>query len=328
MARAAGVSQATVSRALNGSARVSPATRARIDEAIHELGYVPNASAKMMRTSRAGSIGVVASEILNPYFPRLLDALTVQAREIGVGVVLWNESAPDSPMALQGIRSGLVDGVIFTAPTTHTTGIDLLIDRGAPVVVVNRSKQGSRADQVTSDHEASGYDAARYFLENGRQSIATIFGPRDSFASPLREQGFRRCLREYGVDVAPSHWMVGETDYEHGWASAMRLAEAGPLPEALFCSADIIAFGALSAFRARGIRVPEDIWVMGNDGLPMSAWPIFDLTTHRQPIEQIAQRGLERLMRRIGGDTGGVVEMKLPTELIVRGSTRGEAPRV
>ena len=321
VARAAGVSQATVSRALTGRSRVSPEALESIHRAIDELGYVPSTSAQMMRTSRAGSIGVVASEILNPYFPRLLDALTAQAREHDLGVVLWNDADADSRLALQGFRGGSVDGVIYTAPTTHTTGIDVLAAQGAPVVVVNRSSPALHVDQVTSDHEASGYTAAEYFIAHGRRNIATIFGPRDSFASPLREKGFRRRLEESGIDVPTSQWLIGPTSYEHGWDSAMRIADSPEQPDALFCSADIIAFGALSAFTTLGVRVPEDIWVMGNDGLPMSAWPIFDLTTHRQPIEEIARRGLDRLIQRMGGESSAPVDVRLPTELIVRGST-------
>lgn len=321
VARAAGVSQATVSRALTGRARVSPSALERIHQAIDDLGYVPSASAQMMRTSRAGSIGVVASEIINPYFPRLLDALTAEAREHDLGVVLWNDADADSPLALQGFRGGSVDGIIFTAPTTRTTSVDVLADHGAPVVVVNRSGPSLHVDQVTSDHEASGYAAAAYFIEHGCQRIATIFGPRDSFASPLREKGFRQRLEESGIDVPASRWLIGDTSYEHGWDSAMRIAKAPELPDAVFCSADIIAFGALSAFKTLGVRVPEDIWLMGNDGLPMSAWPIFDLTTHRQPIEEIARRGLDRLIQRMEGEKSAPVDVRLPTELIVRGST-------
>jgi LacI family transcriptional regulator len=99
------------------------------------------------------------------------------------------------------------------------------------------------------------------------------------------------------------------------------LMAAGPLPDALFCSADVIAFGAISAFRSAGVRVPDDLWVMGTDGLPMAAWEPFDLTTYRQPLERIAAAGMDRLVTRMGGEAGPPVQELLPTELIVRGST-------
>jgi LacI family transcriptional regulator len=148
-----------------------------------------------------------------------------------------------------------------------------------------------------------------------------VFGPRDTFSSPARERGFRRRLDEVGIVIPDERWLVGETSYEHGWDSAMRIIDQGALPAAVFCSADLIAFGAISAFRHRGIRIPDDLWVMGNDGLPMSAWEPFDLTTHRQPIDEIARLGMERLVARMGGDADAPQRIVIPTDLIVRGST-------
>ncbi|MBK1787237.1 LacI family DNA-binding transcriptional regulator [Prauserella cavernicola] len=321
VAHAAHVSQATVSRVLNGNTRVAPEARERVLRALDELGYVPNASAKAMRTARAGAVGIVASEMLNPYFPRLLDALTREARERDLTVLLWNDDDPAAPMAQAGVKSGAVDAVIFAAAKQETTGVDQLASRGVPVMLVNRADPGNPVDQVTSDHEGSGYAAAAYFLDRGRDDLATVFGPRDTFASPARERGFRRCLAERGVEVATRRWFVGTTSYEHGWASATALLESGTLPSAVFCSADLIAFGVISALRRGGVRVPEDVWVMGNDGLPMSEWDPFDLTTHRQPIEEIAKQGMDRLVARMAGEHGEPRRIMIPTELIVRGST-------
>ena len=321
VARVAGVSQATVSRVLNGIQTVDPQMRARVEDALRVLEYVPNASAKSMRTSKSGVIGVVASEILNPYFPRLLDALTREARSRGHGVMVWNDGDPAAPMAQEAVAAGVVDGVIFAAARESTRGVDLLAARGVPVMLVNRGWPGKPVDQVTSDHERSGYAAADYFLHRGRRRIAAVFGPRDTFASPARETGFRRRLDEEGIEVPPEWWLVGDTSYEHGWAAGKRLLEGRPLPDAVFCSADIIAFGLLGALRADGIRVPEDLWVMGNDGLPMSSWQQFDLTTHRQPIEDMARVGMDLLVARIGGNVEAPERRLIPTELIIRGST-------
>ena len=321
VARAAGVSQATVSRVLNGNSRVTPEVRDRVQAALDELGYVPNASARAMRMAKSGTVGIVTSELLNPYVPRLLDAFSTEARERGLSVLLWNDDDPRAAMAQEGVSSGSVDGVIFTAAKQTTVGVDILAKNGIPVLLANRASGDSAVDQVTSDHEGSGYSAANYFLSHDRTDLATVFGPRDTFSSPARERGFRRRLDEAGVSVADERWLVGETSYEHGWDSAMRIAEQRPLPSAVFCSADLIAFGAISAFHHLGIRVPDDLWVMGNDGLPMSAWEPFDLTTHRQPIDEIARLGMDRLVARMGGEADEPQRIVIPTELIVRGST-------
>lgn len=321
VARKAGVSQATVSRVLNGNDRVTPELRDRVLRVLAELEFVPNASAQSIRTSRTNTIGVVASEMLNPFFPRLLDALTRDARQRGLDVLLWNDDDTDAPMAQAGVAAGTVDGVVFAAARESTRGIAALAGRGVPVVIVNRGAPESPVDQVSSDHEATGYAAAGYFVEHGRREIAAVFGPRDTFASPAREAGFRRRLEEADLRVAGSRWLVGETSYEHGQAAARRILEEGPLPDAVYCSADLIAFGAITAFREAGVRIPDDLWVMGNDGLPMAEWAPFDLTTHRQPVELIAARGMDRLVARMAGDAGAPERILLPTELIVRGST-------
>ncbi len=321
VARAVGVSQSTVSRVIRGSGRVSPDVRARVLRAIDELGYVPNAQAKAMRSASSSAIGVVTAELLNPYVPRLLDAITHEARRRGLNILLWNDDDPTAPMAQVGVSSGLVDGVLFTAARESTTGAELLARRGVPVVLANRAPADGPFDSVTTDHDSAGYNAAAYFLQHGHDDIAAIFGPRDTYSSPAREAGFRRRLAEAGL-VVPSHrWLVGETSYQHGWESAERLIAAQEVPRALFCSADLIAFGAISALRRHGLRVPDDLWVMGNDGLPMSAWDPFDLTTHRQPIEEIAAGGMAQLISRMSGETGAPVHQRLSTELIVRGST-------
>jgi LacI family transcriptional regulator len=289
--------------------------------ALDELNYVPNASAKSMRTARSGTVGIVAAEILNPYFPILLDAFTRAARDRGLGVLLWNDADPEAPTARQAVAARAVDGVIFAAARNNLAAIEALSAQGVPVILANRAPADIGADQVTSDHERAGRDAAGYLLARGHADLAAIFGPRDSFASPARERGFRTRLEESDVHVPDERWLVGETGYEHGRASAERLLATGRLPAAVYCSADIIAFGVLSALKDAGVRVPEDVWVMGNDDLPMSSWSTFDLTTFRQPVDEIASAGLDLLVSRIGGAKDAPHRVALATTLVVRGST-------
>jgi LacI family transcriptional regulator len=321
IARRAGVSQATVSRVLNGNDRVSPDLRDRVLGALADVDYVPNASAKAMRTARSGTIGIVTSEILNPYVPGLLDALTREARARGLGVLLWNDDAPDAPMAMAGIASGAVDGIVFTAARTDTTAVATLAERGVPVLLANRAADDSPLDHVMSDHRGVGVHAADYLLRHGRHEVAAIFGPRTTYSSPAREAGFRARLDEAGVHVPDDRWIVGDITYEAGWDAVVRLLASGSLPSALFCAADVVAFGALGALREAGVRVPDDIWVLANDGLPMASWEPFDLTTHRQPIEEIARLGLDRLVDRMGGARDAPHRIRIPVEMIVRGST-------
>jgi len=321
VARVAGVSQATVSRALNQPHLVGAGTREKVLRALDSTGYVPNAMAKAMRTSRSGTIGIVSSEIQNPFLPLLLDELTKAARQRDVNVVVWNDDTPEVSMATAGVASGSVDGLLFTAARSDSPGIDALIARGVPVMLCNRASLDSPADVVMSDHRASGYAAASYFLDHDRRDLAAIFGPRDSFASPARRAGFRQALADRGVDLPEARVSEGPTNYETGYAAALRLLDRGERPEAVFCSSDIIAYGALDALRERGVSVPDDVWVASIDGLAMSGWKAFDLTTWQQPVAELAEVAMNLLLQRIGGRRAALERIVLPTQRQTRRST-------
>jgi LacI family transcriptional regulator len=318
IAKAAGVSQATVSRVLNGSPRVTEETRARVVAAMEAARWVPNAQAKAMRTAKAGAIGIVTSEIQNPFLPYLLDELTRVAREIGVNVVVWNDDDPEMPLATAGLAAGTVDGVMFTAARSGMHGIDRLIDRGVPVLLANRADTASTADIVMTDHRGTGERAAEFLLDHGRRDIAAVFGPDDTFASPAREAGFRAAMHRGGATLGfAAH---GVTSYETGFAATRSLLEQGT-PDAIFCSSDIIAYGALDALRGAGIDVPGTTWVVGIDGLPMSSWRAFDLTTFEQDVTAVAHGAVERLLARIDGETSEARHALVPARLVERGST-------
>lgn len=322
VARHAGVSQATVSRVLNNNPRVDKSIRERVLKALDETGYVPNAQAKAMRTSRAGAVGIVTSEIQNPFLPYMLDELTRAARDRNLNVIVWNDSDPQAPMAMAGVGGGAVDGVLFMAARSDVVGIERLAARGVPLLLCNRAPDDAQADVVMTDHYRCGYDAARYFVDNGRTSIAAVFGPGNTYASPARERGFRDALDEAGVELRDDLVHSGVTSYETGVDAAAEILRAGDLPDAVFCSSDVMAYGVLDELRERDVVLPDEIWVAGVDGLPMSGWRSFDLTTQRQPIERIADAAIDRLIARIGGESGDPVRQVVDSEWIVRGSTQ------
>lgn len=320
VARRAGVSQPTVSRVLNGVTTVAPDIRDRVLAALEETGYVPNAQAKAMRTSRSGAIGIVTTEIQNPFLPYLVDALTGAARERDLTTVVWNDPDPRNPMAAAGAASGIVDGVLVTAARHDIDGAMAMAERGFPVLLCNRAPENAGVDVVTTDHVGSGAASATYLVEHGRRDIAAVFGPPDTFASPARERGFRSSLEEHGVDLPEHRVFSGATSYEAGYHAARTLF-SGDHPDSIFCSSDIIAYGVLDALAEAGISVPDDVWVCGVDGLPMSGWRSFNLTTQAQDIPHIATQAIDALASRIGGNRAEPIRIELPTSLIVRGST-------
>lgn len=320
IARRAGVSQPTVSRVLNGVATVAPEIRDRVLAALEETGYVPNAQAKAMRTAHSGAIGIATTEIQNPFLPYLVDALTSAARERDLTTVVWNDPDPRNPMAAAGAASGIVDGVLVTAARHDIKGVTAMAERGFPVLLCNRAPENAGVDVVTSDHVGSGAASATYLVEHGRMDIAAVFGPPDTFASPARQRGFRMALEQHGVCLPDRRVFSGATSYETGYQAAKTLIHAS-LPDSIFCSSDIIAYGVLDALAEAGISVPDDVWVCGIDGLPMSGWRSFDLTTHAQNIPDIAAQAIDALASRIGGDSSAPIRLELPTAPVIRGST-------
>ncbi|WP_460798609.1 LacI family DNA-binding transcriptional regulator [Microbacterium sp. GXF0217] len=321
VARVAGVSQATVSRVLNDSKTVSPEVRERVRRALDETGFVLNAQAKAMRTARSGAIGLVTSDIRNPYFPLLLDELTKAANSRGVKAVVWDDTTADGRYALDGFAAGSVDGLVLTSLHTQSTVVEALQRRNAPFVLCNRAPDLVTADVVMADHEGMTRSMAEYLISAGRRSFAAIFGSPTSVATSRRRAGFFEALQRSGIRVPKERVRSGGTDYESGVTAARELVASGERFDTLFCGSDIIAYGALDALRRLGVSVPGDVWVSGIDGLPMSAWGSFDLTTIQQDVPAIAGKTVETLLARIHGDVSPPVRHLVPTELIVRGST-------
>lgn len=321
VARAAGVSQATVSRVLNSSKPVSEDVRRRVLQALQETGFVLNVQAKAMRTSRSGSIGLVTSDIRNPYYPLLLDELTRASNDVGVKAVVWDDRAADGRDSIDAYASGAVDGLVLTSYKVGSPEIEELQRRGAPFVLCNRAPADVEADVVMADHEEMAYRVADYVAGSGRTSVAAIFGERASVATPFRRRGVERALRRHGIRLGRMRVREGHTAYETGVSATEDLLTSGVDFEALVCTSDVIAYGAMDALRRHGRRVPDDVWVTGVDGLPMSAWGALDLTTVEQNIPEIARRSVAALVARIDGDRAPFVRDLVDAELVVRGST-------
>jgi LacI family transcriptional regulator len=320
VARLAGVSQATVSRALSGGS-VSAETRKKILHAAKTVGYVPNLGARAMKTGRVNTIGVVVADLKNPFYPEILDALTSYLDAAGQKVTLWNSDGPGNDAALEAINGGSVDGVIFTTVTEASAPLRAALDRHSPVVLINRTVETLSCDQVASDNVAGGRTVAEYFLDSGRTDIAFIGGPSAASTARDRFRGFSERLTEAGLSLPPERTLTGPFSHDFGYSAASRLLGADNPPTAIFCSNDLVAFGALDAARAAKVAVPEDLWIVGYDDIAMSAWPAFDLTTVHQPSRAMAEAGARALLDRIAEPTAPCRMLTFRSHLVVRGST-------
>lgn len=320
VARLAGVSQATVSRVMSSSPNLSDSARERVLAAMDTLGYVPHAGAQAMKTRRSNTVGVVVADLTNPFYPEILDELTLALDEAGLRTVLWNAGNINHQDALKAIRERSVDGVVFTTATEESVELRAAIEREGVMVLINRYVDGLDCDSVTSDNLAGGAAVADYLVNSGRTRVAFIGGDINASTSRDRALGFLRRMTERGHEVPAGMCFSGDFSHAFSRATMARLLVGPERPRAVFCANDNMAFGALDALRAAGLG-PEDCWVIGYDDVDMASWTSLSLTTVRQPSREMARAGVELLVRRIAEPERPTQLVEFPCELILRGST-------
>jgi DNA-binding LacI/PurR family transcriptional regulator len=329
VALAAGVSRATVSRVVNGSTRVTPATRRVVEKAIHRLGYVPNRAARSLVTRRTDSVGLVIPEPTtklfgDPFFPRLIRGINVVLGEADhILVLLTPQSTHDEEKLGRYLVSGHLDGAMLVSLHGADPLPAFLTDRGIPVVVGGRPTRGSAVNVVDVDNIQGALQAVRHLIALGRRRILTVTGPLDMAPAQDRLAGYRNALAEASIDHDPSLELAG--DFEHGAArdAVERFIAEGGRFDALFAASDAMALGAMSAIRRAGLRVPEDVAVVGYDdsALALSSDP--PLSSVRQPIEEMGREMARALLAQLGESRQVARSIVLATELIVRGSSGG-----
>jgi LacI family transcriptional regulator len=313
IAREAGVSQPTVSRALRGDSRVAPATAALVQATARRLGYVPDAAAQTLITRRTGTVAIVVADITNPFYPELVEALHDDLGRAGYRTVLLNERT-DARGVDTLMRAGVVDGAIVATATLDDRTRTLLREERAPIVQLVREVEGGAAL------------AAELLARLGHQRIGQISGPPDTSTARDRDRGFANALGRLGLPRDPALRRTGEYAHRTGYQWCLELLDLPDPPTAIFCGNDVIALGALDAARRGDLAVPEQLSIVGFDDISLAGWESFRLTTVRQPLAQMAHAAVQALIRRIDGDGGEARRTVFPTELIQR-STTGPPPR-
>jgi LacI family transcriptional regulator len=322
VARLANVSQTTVSRVLQGSVHVDPATREAVTSAIARLGYLPSPAARSMRTRRTDTVAlVVASLTSNPLYPALLQLLSTELRRHGLHSTIWEADRFGEDTARSLVESP-IDGVIVATAVNAATPYLARVSERKPVVLVNRTVASDAFDQVSSDNAGGGRAVAAYFCDNGRRRIG-LLSAHDYPASTIqdREQGFMQELLRRGVKLEPRDIArVRSFSYRAGFDAARAMMATGDF-DAIFCVNDIVGIGALDAFRRGGVAVPGSTWVVGYDDIPMSEWECIGLSTVRQPMADMVKRAVALLRRRLVGDTGPHERVELPNAIVHRQSS-------
>ncbi|RKT13811.1 LacI family transcriptional regulator [Paraburkholderia sp. RAU2J] len=326
IARAAGVSPSTVSRILNGTARVLPAKQKAVEQAIARFNYRPNVLARSLASGRTDTIGVLTQTVSSPFYAEWLRGIEDGLSETGFTALFvssrWN--VKDEMARLEQFIARRVDGMILLHAQLDESSLNEY-SRHAPLLVLGRSLRNSATlASLPLDNVQGARDATRHLIEQGHRRIAFIAGPSNHEDAIERLDGYRMALEEAGIGFDAE--LVEQGDYlETGGVAAMaRLFERAPVFSAVFCANDQTAYGARLTIFHRGLRVPEDISLVGFDDLPTSSYMTPPLTTVRQPtyeIGRLAAQGIVQMIRK-----QPIALNPIPLTLVTRETTCRIAP--
>ena len=326
VAARAGVGRGTASRVINGGVRVSEHARQAVEDAIAELGYVPNQAARALVTRRTDAVALVIAEseervFGEPFFAGVVRGIGAALADAGRQLVLILERAPHRDSLDRYLSPQHVDGVLLLSLHDDDELPGRIRAHGLPVVVGGRARESTATGFVDVDNVQGAGLAVAHLAERGRERIATIAGPEDMVAGRSRFEGYAAGLAAAGRPLDERLVVRGDFGQQSG-AEAMRvLLDRTPAPDAVFCANDLMAVGALQALRESGRRVPEDVAVVGFEDAPVSLSTQPPLTTVHQSPERMGREMVAMLLETMGGTGPEPAGRMLPTRLVVRGSS-------
>ncbi len=324
VARLAGVSRATVSAVVNDNKFVSDELRERVLQAIGQLGYRPDGIARSLKSSRTATIGLVIPSIESHFWAPVVRGAEGALAESGFRLVLANtdENGDRAEAALEGLLDHRVDGVLIAPPAgSQYHHYRAYLQSGRPLVFIERTVVGVTTDYVGVDGRAGGFAAASHLLRLGRRRLGVLSLPLDVSASIERLDGIRDALQAEHLTLSSGQVEVGLFSEREGFAAAQRLIENEPRTDALISAGLRMTIGAFAAVREAGLRIPDDIALIGYDETPWASLLTPPLTVVRQPARDLGRIAAEMLLRRLHGDADeGPQSIVLQPELVVRGS--------
>jgi len=322
VARAAGVSVATVSRTLSGASRVAPETRERVMEAVRQLNYRPDQVARSLRRRRSNLIGLVVSSIENRFFTEVAHAAEQAAHERDYNLIVCNtnEDPEQEQVYLQILDRQLVAGIILApapGPETHLTGY---AGRDIPMVLVNRRLDGMELPSITADDEDAAYQCVATLIAEGKRRIAAIKGLPTTFTTQERLSGYRRALHDAGLPRWVGYEADGLATLEGGYAAALRLLQRSDRPDGIFAFNNLMVQGTVIALQELGLRWPEDVDVAGFGASALGNFYRPPLTLVEQPTREMGRRAVALLVSRLEGDGASANDshVVLPNRLVLR----------
>lgn len=327
IARLAEVSTATVSMILNNKdGNISALTREKVLRIVKENNYIPNTMARSLVTRQTKTIGLVIPDIANPFFPELARGAEDKASEAGYSIIYCNtdDDLDKEDRYINMLAEKMVDGIVFTHSARRSGKMEA-IDRGTiPVILIDRDIESSNVKgKVLVDNLEGAYKGVKHLIDRGYKKIAFIIGALISNTAKDRHAGYRKALEESGLKYDPNYVKAGQYKSEWGFIAIKQLLEEGIDFDAVFCGNDLIAISVIRALKNQGIRIPQDVAVLGFDDIYMASVVEPPLTTVKQPNYEMGYKAVELLLEVLEApnkelENGRII---LNTELIVRSST-------
>ncbi|ATW28049.1 LacI family DNA-binding transcriptional regulator [Candidatus Formimonas warabiya] len=321
IARMAGVSQPTVSRVLNDSPNVKPGTKKKVMDIINKLGYTPNQLARSMVLGKTFNIGLVLADITNPFYSELAKSVIDRAKQSRYNVLLCNTDNNEDTMEmyLNYLMQKRVDGIIFASVSTKSIRVQHLVESQFPCILCNRRLESEKENFIVSENTKGAYIAVKHLINLGHKEIAYISGSSDFSTAVERREGYCKALEEAGYAIDRSLVLQGRFKEENAYTAAKQLIALKKRPSAIFCSNDLMALAAINAIFDSGLKVPDDIAIVGYDDINVASYRTVNLTTVAQRKEEMGIKAVDHLLSIIEkGQPTIPIQEYLEPKLIIR----------
>ena len=322
IAKLSGASRSTVSRVVNNDPNVSEKTRRKVLEVIQRVNYHPNVMARSLAGGRTRILGLaiptgVSRLFTDPFFPLLIQGVSSACNQQDYSVMLWVAEADYERRSVNKVtQNQLIDGLIVASMLLEDPLVESLIENDIPTVLIGRHPNNTSISYVDVDNHNSAREIVSYLLRLGYRRIATVTGPQNMIAGADRYEGYKVALRQWGITLEPGLVADGDFSEEAAYSAMRRILPHKP--DAVFAASNSMAIGVLRALNEAGLRVPEDVAVVGFDDMPFAAHTTPPLTTVRQPVLRAGSMAADTLMSIIDNPGSAPRRIILPTELVIR----------
>ncbi len=323
VARLAGVSTSTVSHVINNNRFVSEQVREKVEQAIRELNYAPSALARSLKINQTRTIGMLLTASSNPFYSEVVRGVENSCYERGYSLILCNTEGDEERMnrSLETLMQKRVDGLLMMCTETHLPSAEILNRYpSVPMVMMDWAPFEGRGDIIQDNALLGGELATQHLIDRGYTRIACIAGPQDKTPARLRLEGFHKAMTSSGLPVLPGYVVDGDFEFQGGFNAMNQLLTLELLPEAVFTSNDAMAVGVYHALFQAGLRVPQDIAVMGYDNIELARYLTPPLSTIHQPKDELGELAIDTLIHRMSDPDASQQTLVLTPELVERGS--------